>query len=379
MKQYFEMAYSLIRHPNRRERILRRWYILRGQSVPSTLNDYLVSEELHAQATMLKSYPTELYLDPATMCNLACPFCPTGNGSTGIKKELLTMETFNKIVSNLHLDAVKNVYLFNWGEPLLNKHFTDFVKFFHDRGKTTLTSVNFSARDYDDAYMEELVNCGLDTIHVSVDGASQEVYSKYRVKGEFTRVIGNMRRLNEAKKRLGRSNPTMNYKLLLNKFNEPELEEAKKIAQEVGAEFLLHEHFWVPEELRDEWVADAYRQKYGALPVTSTAREDGEMRRRGDEIHTECRQLWDSVLVNANGDVYPCCIVQHADHRVGNLTEQSFDEIWNNEKMQNLRRYVTDTSAPAPNFPNRCVGCASRYCTHDIQQESAARVEHSLV
>lgn len=171
-------------------------------------------------------------------------------------------------------------------------------------------STNFSVKDYDDAYLETIVESRLSELKVSADGASQESYSKYRVKGEFERVVHNMKRLKEVKKACGSDLPHVTYKFLLNKFNQHEIEQAKELAEECGADFLLHENFWCPTELRDEWIADPVRDKYGELTP------QGIEMRRGETIHTFCRQMWDWVIINANGDVYPCCLIYKPNEAV---------------------------------------------------------------
>ena len=142
--------------------------------------------------------------------------------------------------------------------------------------------------------------------------------------------------------------------------NEHEIESAQQLAGECGAQLVVHENFWVPEECREEWVAKTIRSHYGDAPVTSVDMKGQK------PIHTECCQLWDSILVNSNGDVYPCCIICKPRWRVGNLLEESFEDIWNGLHMRTLRRFVTDVGASAPDFDNFCVQCETRFCTHKL-------------
>lgn len=359
MNDLIGQAYRLVRYPNRIDRIRRRTRENRARA-----NEVLLERELKDFALTLRSRPTVLYLDTTTACNLKCPFCPTGNGDAELVQGNLTRDTFSKIVANLRVDFIQHVNFFNWGEPLLNPHLTEYIHYFSCRGKSTAISTNFSVKEHDDKFLERLVESGIGEVYVSVDGASEETYERYRIRGDFRRVLRNMKALNAAKIRLGSDSPIVYYKMLLNKFNESEIELAKQYAKDCGAEFLLHEHFWVPPDLRDEWVADSLKEKYGDLPVSSY------QMRRGETIHTECRQLWDSVLVSSNGDVYPCCLVSKASRKVGNLTEKHIDEILNGPKMRELRAYVTDPNAPDPAFENHCVGCTNRYCTHDVAVEA---------
>jgi len=347
-----QSAFRLIVRPNRVARIRQRVRAWRFERMHA-----LNTRELRDHASKLRSSPSILYLDTASICNLRCPFCPTGTGSSDIVRGILQPSTFQAIVKRIDLGALSQVHLYNWGEPLLNPHLTEYIRFFSMRGKETVVNANFSAKAYNDAYLTDLVQSGLTSMVVSVDGATQDVYERYRVGGSLDRVLGNMRRLHEVKQRMSATLPFVQFKLLLNKFNETQLDHARRLAEECGAELVVHKHFWVPEELRDEWESETVRRELGDQPVLSQLNvSDGE-------IHSECRQMWEALLVNVNGDVFPCCIVQQDNHKVGNLVEQSFQSIWNGEKMRQLRTYVVDADAPKPNFPNHCIKCTNRYCT----------------
>jgi len=81
------------------------------------------------------------------------------------------------------------------------------------------------------------------------------------------------------------------------------------------------------------------------------------------EIVTYCRQLWDTLVVNANGDVYPCCLIFKREHAIGNLVEQDLGEVRNAPKLRYLRRFVVDPETAAPDFDNHCTDCPDRHCT----------------
>lgn len=316
--------------------------------------------DLLRQSIIVKSHPSILIIDPATMCNLKCPFCSTGNGSLQLKKEILQPDVFEKIVSHLRVKLIAKVHLFNFGEPLLNKHLVNYIRFFSKRGIKTLISTNLSVKAYDDDEIDQLVRSGLSELLVSVDGGTQESYEKYRVGGNLERVLGNLRKINEKRKQLRTSTPRIIYQVLLNKFNQDELEIAREHAASVDAdEFRVNENFYIPPDLYEIWTADSIKEKYGKATATVGGRKSKGM------INTECRQLWDTILVNANGDVLPCCVIDQSFAAVGNLADQDISEIWNNDKMQTLRRFVTDPTAPEIPFPNLCQNCTHRYCTYN--------------
>jgi radical SAM protein with 4Fe4S-binding SPASM domain len=328
-------------------------------------NRELLARELAREAIVLESHPTSMTIDPVTACNLRCPFCPTGGGYTGLKKETLTPDLFERIVANLRTELLDEVNFYNWGEPFLNRNIFEYIRFFADQRTRTEVSTNFSVDDYGPEFLEQIVASGLTTLVVSIDGASQETYGKYRIRGSWSRVVGNMKNLAEVKRAHGVAHPRVAYKMLLHRFNEHEIDQARRVAEECDADFLLNERFWCPDELRDEWIARR------VLDGHDEAIPQGFSSDPGETISTYCRQLWDSAIVNANGDVFPCCLVFRAEDEVGNLVRQDIREIRNNPRMLHLRRFVTDSGTSAPDFPNDCEQCPSRWCAVKRRAPSA--------
>jgi radical SAM protein with 4Fe4S-binding SPASM domain len=320
----------------------------------SRQNRDLLQRELREQRVVLASHPTTLSLDPAAVCNLRCPFCPTGGGYGGFERALLTPERFSRIVAHLDTDLIQRVELYNWGEPLLNPHLVDFIAYFSERSAETEISTNFSQRDYDEGFLADLVRSGLTTLIVSIDGATQQTYERYRVRGNLERVLGNMRRLAAVKSDLGSDTPLVLFKMLLHRHNQHEVEEARRIAADCGAQFLLNERFWCPDEVAAEWRVG------GTGPVAAPVL--GYTAMPEEVISTYCRQLWESAIVTATGDVHPCCLTYEPHHAIGNLETQELASIRNGPQAMYLRRLVTDPTTPPPEFTNSCERCPSRWC-----------------
>ena len=57
-----------------------------------------------------------------------------------------------------------------------------------------------------------------------------------------------------------------------------------------------------------------------------------------------CTRPFEWFAVLDNGDVSPCCPPWIDGYRIGNLYEQSVDEVWNGEKAQDFRRSILDGS-----------------------------------
>jgi radical SAM protein with 4Fe4S-binding SPASM domain len=48
--------------------------------------------------------------------------------------------------------------------------------------------------------------------------------------------------------------------------------------------------------------------------------------------------MWRGCVITWDGLVVPCCFDKDADHRMGDLKEQSFGEIWRGSEYKNFRQ-----------------------------------------
>ena len=50
-----------------------------------------------------------------------------------------------------------------------------------------------------------------------------------------------------------------------------------------------------------------------------------------------CSGLWHTPMVHVNGDVTTCCLDEHLENRIGNITRSSLEELWNSNLMNQWR------------------------------------------
>ena len=126
---------------------------------------------------ILWGFPPVVMIEPTNICNLKCPLCPSGNGTLKRARGYMDLETFKKIIDEIK-DKSFMVVLWNQGESFLNKDFLEMIRYASQNKLFTLVSTNANI-DFD---AEQIVKTGLDSMIVSLDGATQETYNKYRVK-----------------------------------------------------------------------------------------------------------------------------------------------------------------------------------------------------
>ena len=268
-------------------------------------------------------YPFHLVLESGNTCNLKCPLCPTPLREETIPKGLLSFENAKRILDQF--PALIHVNISLWGEPFLNKDIFEIIKYAKKKKIEVLVQSNLNI--FNEKMAENLLDSKLDILQISLDGASQEAYEKYRVGGNFEKVIKNIELIRELQEKSKNFGTRIVWKMVVNRFNEHEKELAKSWAEKLGVEFLVVE-IYTPRHLEEEWKP---REKLSDSYHVHT------------DVMQSCYSLWQVATVNFNGDVIPCCSEFSRKDAIGNLFEEPFRKIWNNEKYRNLRRQNKET------------------------------------
>ena len=290
----------------------------------------------------LFSYPYYLVIDPTNICNLKCPLCPTWQDVEARPKGKMDMQTFRNILDEAgqYLLAVN---LCNWGEPLLTPDLPDMVR--HAKKYNIVVGLSTNLNYLPDRTARELIASEVDIIVVSLDGATQESYARYRKGGNFSTVLGNIEKLNSYRQN-NKKFPLLIWQFLVNKYNEQEIEMAREMSQKIGLQFFvspmrtsmgkellfpLHERV---KEMKDWLPLNPAYNKYAddIGPDTKTSQ-------------TICKWLWNSMVVNWDGSISPCCGVFEKvwdfqacyDNSAKALT---LHQAWNSRRYQLARRLV---------------------------------------
>ena len=80
----------------------------------------------------VNSYPIHITVDPANICQLKCPLCPTGQRLPSRQKGMMKFEDFKRIIDQLG-DYIMSLSLFSWGEPLLDKDVFKMIEYAKSR------------------------------------------------------------------------------------------------------------------------------------------------------------------------------------------------------------------------------------------------------
>ena len=67
--------------------------------------------------------------------------------------------------------------------------------------------------------------------------------------------------------------------------------------------------------------------------------------------------IYRNIFVYWNGDVVPCCYDHHGSEIMGNVMENTMDEIWNGERYQAFRKKTLEVIQHPENEPEMCKSC----------------------
>jgi len=269
------------------------------------LNAAHVLLELRARRTVLRSKPVVLKLEPSSFCNLRCPYChPDGNSFGGI----MTEETFQFLLTRIPLQSFLKCSLYMLGEPMMNKNLHKMAHAFTRRGIPTGISTNMHLCDK--RGVEALLDSGLTWVLICIDGADQETYEQYRVRGSLQKVIENTTLLVESRKARGARRPIIEVAAIEFNHNRHQIGEIERLSRNLGA--------------------DRFTVKRDVFNQIDQLATGSQKRCR------TCYFLYESFCVDYDGSVVPCCIYRYP---FGNLYEQTFEEIWNNEKFVAARAW----------------------------------------
>jgi MoaA/NifB/PqqE/SkfB family radical SAM enzyme len=297
------------------------------------LNICLARYHLRARGTSLLSRPFGLVVDPSDMCQLRCPGCVHSSRAETRKlfdwhKGTLSEDRFSALLK-LYGPYAIGAYFCNYGEPLLNANTPKLIRLAKNYLLGTALSTSLSVGRFDPgAYVES----GLDFMVLSIDGATQGVYQRFRRNGNLELVFDNIRKLVDAKRRLGRRTPVLSWNFLAFEHNAHQIRLARRLARKLGVnQFRVVNPFdvgWDDPEIRpaaviggvrrfdrqpgsnppENWnpfpasvdadaIARAFETPWGRHAASDTPPSSG---------HT-CQWLYKNIVMDATGRILPCC------------------------------------------------------------------------
>lgn len=317
--------------------------------------------------------PRELQVEVTGACNLSCKMCLVRyRPKLGRAEGAMDLGLFRRLLDEL--PDLEVLTLQGLGEPLLVPHLVDMVREAAARG--VRVGFNTNGMLLTRRRAEELIDAGLDWLHVSIDGATAATYEGIREGVDLATVTDNLRGLMEAVRRAGAGRPRVSVVVVAMRRNVGELADIVRLAGELGVPrvrvqglshsfddaaeagyaeiraFAAREALWDGDPAAERAFAEARAAAEAAgvdlrLPRTGPrppAREPGE---------PGCDWPWRSGYVTHRGEVQPCCMVMGADRLSLGNARDGLAAVWEGRAYEEFRAALTGDEPPSV-----CAGCS---------------------
>ncbi|EIU4507184.1 radical SAM protein [Campylobacter jejuni] len=283
--------------------------------------DYRKKYRQAANLEKILEHPIQIDFELNATCNLKCPMCPLSTEINSEKKKyLFPFELFCKIIDigvSKGLRAIKLNYL---NEPLLRNDLEEFICYAKQAG---ILDIYFSTNGMllDEKRIYSLIKSGLDRIQISIDAFSEATYNKVRPGGNYIKIKNNILNLIKIKKLTDSLTPLVRINFVRTELNEHELK------QFIG--------FW--------------KDRVDMIGIQEMVKPPKTTQVFGSKTTTQkssfsCSFPYKQLVINAQGDVLPCCTFYGEELVLGNIFEIykktgncDLTQFWNAEKINSLR------------------------------------------
>ncbi len=281
----------------------------------------------HEQGRLICSPPAVLWIEPTNDCNLRCRLCFQSIMTR--QRGQMTLDLFKKIIDDVH-SWHPTIKLFHSGEPLFHPQLFEMITYAKKAGCYTI--INTNATLLDDKKSRKILTSGLDEIHFSFDGVTKETYESIRKGAIFEKTLENIFHFLKLKKERNQERPLTVMEIIRVENTENEIEEFHRKFQPLVNKTKV-------QPLMD-W---AGRMNIDSKFISSRKKE-----------YTPCTSLWMSSAILWDGSVVFCCMDFEGKSAIGNVKDHNFLDIWNNNKMQQARKLVTDQNIQKLEPCNSC-------------------------
>ena len=261
----------------------------------------------------------KIYVEITNICNLKCAFCP----DTKREKEFMKAQDFSIIAKKIK-GFTNLITLHVKGEPLMHPELDKILRLCEENNlQVNITTNGTLLKEKRNILFN---NSALRQLNISLHSLNQNEEMKESYDEYLKNIFEAVDELTSLNKNLYISYRLWNLKnisendenhSILNKLQEKyNMENLKEIAKE--NEFVeLSKNIFLNQDIEFSWpnIDGKIISEYGT-----------------------CRALRDQIAILVNGDVVPCCLDQNGEIKLGNIFENSLEEILNSSLSKSIKK-----------------------------------------
>ena len=326
----------------------------------------LIRQRSYTRDDGISAPPSVITLAVTDYCNLNCRMCPFQRSDIG--KEHLDFALIKKLVDQVY-PYRPYISLCGRGEPFMHPQFFDIIRYIKSKGLWCAVDTNGTLIEKN---VDQLISSGIDLVSISIDSVG-EIHDDIRgVPGTFQKAVDGIRAL---KAKAPRFRPMTRINCVVTGYSAGHLAEVYELARDLGVDMLNLSHsFYVRTEemlhaqeklcqnlpqAREKISWDTVNVEAEKIDYENLSATISRLRNKDEGvIVTVIPNLSDSDRIrryysfkgfvekrNAqcawrHTNIYPSGDVEMCDglYPMGNLRQNDFLEIWNNDNFRELRK-----------------------------------------
>lgn len=253
-------------------------------------------------------FPKLIMFELTNICNHTCDFCYSKDMKR--RKKIIDVNLTEKLLKRANELGATEVGFSTTGEALANKKLFDYIKYAKELGfKYTFFSTNGAL--FNDFYINECFNSGLDSIKFSVNAGSRETYKKIHGKDEFNKVIEIIKNLHSEK--IKRNS------------------DLKIMATFVTTETNSNEQQALDNKINEYVDEILFVQQIELTGETNSG-----------AVSLPCHYIFNKVHITAEGYLTACCVDYENNLIINDLNETDLLDAWNSKLYQAFRQRHLD-------------------------------------
>ena len=260
----------------------------------------------------VSKFPSHVDIELSSLCNLSCPMCytTTDKFKTKVKRGNMDFDLYKKIIDECAKYNLFSIRLSLRGEAFLNENIYEMIKYAKDKGIKEVSSLTHGGL-IDEKKFEQLIDLQLDWLTISFDGVG-ETYDKIRYPLKFEDSVKKIKNYQEIKKQKNVKKPIIKVQTVWPAISEN------------------------PDEFYNTF--NPITDQVASNPLLDYLGNDTNV---VFEENFTCPQLWERLVIGADGNVMLCANDEMESHILGNVNEESLYKIWHGKKLNDAREIHT--------------------------------------
>jgi len=245
------------------------------------------------------------------------------------KKENMSFDILNKIVEDCKHKSLKKINLFWMGDSTVDKNMIEKIRIIRKNLPRVKLYLSTNAQLLSEKRSRILLDENLlDVINFDIDGLNKNTFEGIRVRLDFDVVTSNVKYFLNYKKQNNKTLPETRVTIIDMKPTKDEVEDFVKYWSPLADKVDIN-HYNTWGGTQDELNYDDNHQD---------PKHQGKLNQsQNTNFDFACTHPWEEMVIGADGRVGLCCLDHELNEQVGDVRENTIEEIWRGNKINDYR------------------------------------------